>query len=233
MTANALTSSIWGATQNVWSYARTYRYRLGLFVAALLAFLMVGCGESVNSQGVTKSSKTVKTPFTFKDIELFQPEAAKTLVEICLKNDDNYGLKSDFKTKVLRSGACDPKGRGVEVRVDYGNLTETSFNFEFQPSGAVALGTAVVLNEKLPDLVIALTDKYGLPSVSTEEVKTKLGGKFNSETFFWEDKNRNSLIVKSRVQDIRLGTITFLSGWYLEEVQNRRDQSRRENASKL
>ena len=198
---------------------------LSLLVTTLL---LVGCGKD--------DSLNTAQSITFKGVALFQPEAVRSLLEMCLKDENNYEFdyRPKEKTKNLERGMCDPKHiSGFQMRTQYGNLDSKLFNFDFQGDGAVSHGFAIVYPYEVPALVLALTDKYGKPNLRSEEVKNAIGVKYKREFFQWIDKKGHQLTVTSITDRIDQGVIKFESVWFLNSRKDTENRDRANNASRL
>jgi len=79
-------------------------------------------------------------------------------------------------------------------------------------------------------LTAGFTKKFGKPdTVDTEPVRTRMGVEYERQMVIWKDKRGNKLKLRSMVDTVNMGIITFESSEYLkqEAEKNAADEARK------
>jgi len=157
-------------------------------IIALLAItgFLTACGE----------------PITFKNIPFDQPNVKDALQKICQEEKVSYDLNS----KIDR---CKFKDKVPIFIVNYGALTDATAIFELSEQDALLSVQMSGSKSEMLAQATLLTEKYGKPSKTTEQVTNGFGTKFDQEIFTWTDRSGTRIVIESIYTKVDQGRLTI------------------------
>ncbi|MDR0578161.1 MAG: hypothetical protein LBI87_11675 [Candidatus Accumulibacter sp.] len=140
--------------------------------------------------------------FKFGNLDVDNDECSAGSLERTLRESVPRNIDERFISHILRCNAF------IEFRED-GALV--SFEMRASP-------------EKLSELAVLLTDKYGKPKAKFSKVANKVGGEFEQGEFTWVDIQGTTIFIQLRVNTVDEGSVRIMSASRLVESLDKKQQ---------